>query len=154
MAKAIVLHKNTLLRIKKNLKKTASEITDNLIRNLSYIGEKAVTVARENGSYKDQTGNLRSSIGYVILMNGSPVINGETKQFNGAKGNGKKGVAAGKRLLKELQSKYSDGIVLIVCAGMKYAAYVEEIHNKDVLVSAEREAEKLAKKLLKHLTDG
>lgn len=36
---------------------------------------------------------------------------------------------------------------------MKYAAYVEAIHHKDVLTSAELRADALAKKLLKGLTE-
>lgn len=177
MAKSITLKKNTLLHIKKNLEKTAAEITANVIKNMEYIGERSVAIAREKGSYNDITGNLRSSIGYVVLSNGIPVAGGGFKQTQGrganmslvqyktksgkevkywakgASGDGSVGVSTGKELLKKLQAKYSSGIVLIVCAGMEYAAYVEDIHHKDVLVSAELESEKLANKLLKHLTD-
>lgn len=177
MAKSITLKKNTLLRIKKNLDKTTAEITNNVIKNLEYIGEKAVATAREKGSYDNITGNLRSSIGYVVLSNGIPVVGGGFEQTQGrgenmslvqyktksgkevkywakgASGDGSVGVSTGKEFLKKLQAKYSSGIVLIVCAGMEYAAYVEDIHHKDVLVSAELESEKLAKELLKHLTD-
>lgn len=36
------------------------------IQSLSYIGEEFVNRARMINTYEDQTGNLRSSIGYVI----------------------------------------------------------------------------------------
>lgn len=36
-------------------------------------GEKFIDIARRNGSYKDQTGNLRSSIGYIIAKNGEVI---------------------------------------------------------------------------------
>ena len=36
-------------------------------------GEKFIEVARRSGSYKDQTGNLRSSIGYIIAKDGEVV---------------------------------------------------------------------------------
>lgn len=41
-----------------------------LIRNLMYIGETVLNRARSTNSYKDRTGNLRSSIGYVITVDG------------------------------------------------------------------------------------
>ena len=41
-----------------------------LLRNLAYIGEMCLNRARQTDSYKDQTGNLRSSIGYVISFDG------------------------------------------------------------------------------------
>ena len=37
-----------------------------VMRRLQYLGEQCITEARKNHSYKDQTGNLTSSIGYVI----------------------------------------------------------------------------------------
>ena len=63
-------------------------------------------------------------------------------------GDGSAGQKAGQDLLKTLQSEYPWGLVLIVCAGMKYAAYVEAVRHKDVLTSAELRAESLAKQLL------
>ena len=60
---------------------------------------------------------------------------------------------------REARSEYRRGlflvisVVLIVCAGMKYAAYVESIHHKDVLTSAELKAESLVNKLLNGLID-
>ena len=41
-----------------------------IIYNLGVIGEKVVNEARERGSYTDRTGNLRSSTGYVIVVDG------------------------------------------------------------------------------------
>lgn len=42
-------------------------------------GEKFIDIARRNGSYKDQTGNLRSSIGYIIAKNGEVVAENFTE---------------------------------------------------------------------------
>ena len=53
------------------------------------------------------------------------------------------------RLLDKIKADYPQGLALIVCAGMNYAAYVENIHHRDVLTSAELVAESLANKLLK-----
>lgn len=95
---------------------------------------------------------MRSSIGYVVLNDGKVVVQGASKQYDGKDGNGEAGAPAAESLLKQLQSKFPWGVVLIVCAGMKYAAYVEAVHHKDVLTSAELRAEELAKKLLNGLT--
>ena len=37
---------------------------------LQRAGEEFVRLARKNGNYQDHTGNLRSSIGYVIVKDG------------------------------------------------------------------------------------
>ena len=37
---------------------------------LSALGERVVKYAREHGSYTDHTGNLRNSIGYVVVQYG------------------------------------------------------------------------------------
>ena len=85
----------------------------------------------------------------MILVDGEVKVHGATKQYSGKQGNGAQGVAEGQALLKRLQSKFPWGVVLIVCAGMEYAAYVENVRGKNVLASAELEAERLLNKLLK-----
>lgn len=52
-------------------------------RWLCYVGEAAVAEAREGGSYTDRTGNLRSSVGYVVSMDGRAV---QASGFGGAGG--------------------------------------------------------------------
>lgn len=41
-----------------------------ILRTFMYIGEACLNKARSTDSYKDQTGNLRSSIGYIITADG------------------------------------------------------------------------------------
>lgn len=135
-------------KIQSKINKKRKEVVDHIVKQLTYIGEECIKIARESGSYNDITGNLRSSIGYVVLYNGKAVKYGAEKRYNGKKGNGADGVQAAKTLLNELQAKFPYGVVLIVCAGMNYAAYVENIHHKDVLTSAELKAESLLKQLL------
>lgn len=118
------------------------------IQLLSYIGERCVEIARQRGSYNDITGNLRSSIGYTVTKNGREIIGGFPKQYSGSKGNGKLGAQKANQLLKKLTPKYKTGLALIVCAAMGYAEYVEAVHHKDVITSAELLAEELANKLL------
>ncbi len=146
--KGVIVSKTDMRKLKSNLQAKMKDIIALLVKQLTYIGEECIRIARESGSYNDITGNLRSSIGYVVLVDGKPVKYGSAKQYDGAKGNGEAGPPAAEALLKTLQAKFPWGVVLIVCAGMKYAAYVEAVHHKDVLTSAELKAESLAKKLL------
>lgn len=151
--KGIIVSKTEMRKLKTGLNAKMKDIADLLIKQLSYIGEECIRIARESGSYNDITGNLRSSIGYVILYDGKPVVSGVSKQYSGKKGEGEDGPPAAEALLTSLQAKYPWGIVLIVCAGMKYAAYVEAVHHKDVLTSAEIKSEALVKQLLKGLVE-
>lgn len=123
-----------------------------LIKRLAITAEKCVKMAREPhaNDWGNVTGNLRSSIGYVILKDGQPVVNGQPKQYGGSKGDGHEGIEAADALLNQLQTKFPTGIVLIVCAGMNYAAFVENVRHKDVLASAELLMESEVKR---HLTD-
>ena len=128
------------------LDRRAEEIEQVMINNLIYVGESCITEARTNGRYKDQTGNLRSSIGYIILNDGKIV---KESDFSTIK-NGKKGATQGRQFIQSLISEYSSGLTLVVVAGMEYAAYVEA-KNLNVLDSAEQLAERLVPQLLKSL---
>lgn len=146
--KGVVVNTTDYKAVNRALLNRKEELERLLIKRFTMIGEECVRIARESGSYNDITGNLRSSIGYVILHDGKPVVNGASKQYSGTKGNGEAGPAAAEALLKSLQAKFPWGIVLIVCAGMNYAAYVENVRHKDVLTTAELKAESLLKQLL------
>mgnify|MGYP006872978794 CR=1 FL=1 len=119
-----------------------------LIRTLSYVGERCVNEARAyNGkAYTDQTGNLRSSVGYVVAVDGKIRSSSTFETVL----NGDEGGKTGKAYAKELVSKYPQGAVLIVVAGMNYAQYVSA-KGYNVLSSAELLAEQLVPTLLKQL---
>lgn len=107
-----------------------------IIRALAYLGEQCVMKARDRSgeeSWFDQSGNLRSSIGYIIAHNGKIV---QYSSFNQVK-QGSEGARVGKELAEELVRNYSNDYVLIVVAGMNYAELVEAMDNKDVLASTE-----------------
>ena len=121
-----------------------------VIRNLQRLGEEAVIYARNRTgaeSWYDQTGNLRSSIGYVIARDGSVVRTGGFSQIL----DGTEGPSEGKRFAIEVANNCRGSYVLIIVAGMNYASYVEEMENKDVLASSslfvERELPKLIKRI-------
>lgn len=109
-----------------------------LINKLSYIGEGALRIAREQGSYTDRTGNLRNSTGYVIA------VDGQVTTRAGFDSKNEDGAAFAEQLARTTEGK----AVLVVCAGMNYATYVSA-RGYDVLDSAEIEAKVLAEKLLK-----
>ena len=122
------------------------------VKVLQYIGEQCVKLAREKGTYNDITGNLRNSIGYVLVKNGSIISKNfeqrvESKVVSSANG---KGILEGEALAVELASRVSKGYALIVVAGMHYAHYVETL-NKDVLDSAERWANEQVPRLMQRL---
>lgn len=122
------------------------------VRQLCYIGEEVVKYARDPNRkrYTDLTGNLTSSIGYAVIMDGEIMQQSGFEAVKGKKGIGKKGSKTGCQLLMELIAKYQSGLVLIVIAGMSYAVHVEAM-GLDVLDSAEVKAQDLVKKLLNEL---
>ena len=120
-----------------------------LVYNLSFVGEQVLNAARSTNSYKDQTGNLRSSIGFVVAVNGK-VKN--TSDFGVVK-NGANGAKSGKAYAKELVRNYPQGVCLIVVAGVDYAVHVSNM-GYDVLDSSELLAEKLVPQILAQLLKG
>ncbi len=119
---------------------------------MQFIGEECVRIAREQGTYNDITGNLRNSIGYVLVRNGDIICKNfeervASKVIDAANG---KGILQGQALAEELAKRFTKGYALIVVAGMHYAHYVESL-NKDVLDSAERYALQRVPKLMQML---
>ena len=93
----------------------------------------------------DQTGNLRSSIGYAIYEQGRKEIESAFRIVK----NGREGSTEGQKMIDELAGMYSNTYALVVVAAMNYAEYVEARDNKDVLASAELFARKEVTKYLK-----
>lgn len=119
---------------------------------MQFIGEECVRIAREKGTYNDITGNLRNSVGYVLVRNGDIICKNfeervTSKVVDAANG---KGILQGQALAEELAKRFTKGYALIVVAGMHYAHYVESL-NKDVLDSAERYALQRVPKLMQML---
>ena len=100
---------NSLFRQRDNL-------YERIINSFIRAGENFITNARGQmqdhamGTYKDQTTNLRNSIGYFIFLNGQPVKEVGDLLINRAK-------------VQDLIKP--SGIQLIGIAGMNYASYVE-----------------------------
>lgn len=146
--KGVIVSRTDVKKLRDKLELGRGKLIDMLVQNMSYIGEQCVKIARERGDYNDITGNLRSSIGYIVLSSGVVKKYGAPEQKSGKSGDGSGGVAAGNALLAKLKTEYPYGVVLVLCAGMEYAAYVENVRHKRVLIDAELEAQRLLDKLL------
>lgn len=127
------------------------DIERQIIESLCRIGEEAVSMAKtipEERGFTDRTGNLRSSMGYIVFKDGKPL----NIDFKVEKG-GNIGAQEGERLAVQVGGSYTEGYTLVVVAGMKYAVYVES-KGRDVLTSAEKFAEKsIAKELADLVTN-
>jgi hypothetical protein len=124
-----------------------------IIQNLAYVGEHAVAIAREQHArnYTDRTGNLRASIGYVIVKNGEIVFSGGFDPSAASnRTDGYSGAGKGKSLAEQLKANCNEGFVLIVVAGMYYGVYVEK-RNYNVVTFTSIEAKRKANSLMKGL---
>lgn len=121
----------TAADIKAGIDKEVKRIEQAIIMRFMRLGEECVNNARSLGDYTDRTGNLRSSIGYVVMADGR-----EVKSNFLTVSNGDVGQTASRSLAQELSKRFATGYALIVVAGMDYAFYVEATgHN--VLSSSE-----------------
>jgi len=125
-----MIPKFTTKQLEAQLISWAAQNERKFIIALGYIGEDFVNRARSIDTYLDDTGNLRSSIGYVIAKNGR-ILKRNYKQV----GDGNEGVTNGLNLADEAAAEHPRGIVLIVTAGMEYALPLESM-NYDVLTGS------------------
>lgn len=104
----------------------------------SKIGEDALAIAREEHVYQAQTGNLQSSCGFTVTIDGMPLTQtGFTPAPGENNPDGVTGSKEGKAYMERcLEKKLDKGISLIMVAGMDYAGHVED-WGGDVLKSAE-----------------
>lgn len=145
-----IILKTTLAEIDAMIDKEMKRADFLTIKALSFLGEKCVIEAKDRTqaeSWFDDSGNLRSSIGYVIVHNGRIV---QVSSFEVLK-EGAEGAQEGKELTYKLAKTYNSGFTLIIVAGMGYAAYVEAMDNKVVLASAELLARKEVPNMMKRL---
>jgi len=115
-------------------------IEQRIIWTLAMVGENFVNDARTTRTYKDQTGNLRSSIGYIIARDGNIIqenIEGKAE-----------GKAQAKKVADEVLRENKKGFVLICVAGMEYAAAVES-KGYDVITGSVPAAKSLLKSKIK-----
>lgn len=158
-----------------NLIRQKGEVAKQIIvKRLMRIGEECVNVARNlpspdaNASFKyvpgkrkpmikkhnphqpnyiDWTSNLRHSIGYLVAVDGE-IVHADLYK----KGANPEAQSEATETAQKALSKYKDGIVLIMVAGMKYAYYVSK-KGYDVLDSAIIEMKKKFEELVKFINN-
>jgi hypothetical protein len=113
--------KFSMADIEKLIKEKKDRLDAALLLSLRRAGEIFVKNARENGSYRDRTGNLRSSVGYIIVKNGQIIEDNFRSTGKGKNA----GPIVGRRVADDIAQKYRSGYALIGVAGMDYAAAVE-----------------------------
>lgn len=120
--------------VSKRFEKFLEVIIKRQIQKMQMLGEMCVTHARSIPAeigFTDQTGNLRSSEGYMVFLDGVAVHESYEQVKEGSEG-----VKTGQNLAKKIGAKYKNGVALVVTAGMSYAIHLEA-KGRDVLTSAE-----------------
>lgn len=117
-----------------------------------FAGETFVRDARiktkAEGGFGDITGNLRSSIGYIIIKNGEQLdLNFQPADSGTDKATG---IAKGITFAEQIAERYPKGLALICVAGMEYAAAVES-KGYDVITGSTLDLETKLKGLLRQL---
>lgn len=113
-----------------NVNLQMQKIEQAIIASLTDKGDMFVTDCRNENTYFDRTGNLRSSIGYFIFK-GNELIE---ENLNG----NSEGLSSAKEVVSDIPKK--EGVFyLIGVAGMNYAAAVESkgynvISNQTLLI--------------------
>lgn len=124
----------------------------NVIRIMRVVGEDAVNEARsyaKDNDWQDVTGNLRSSIGYVISLNGKTIDAAFDADIQGPQPKPKDGRKVGRELAIDI-SRGLPELALVIVAGMNYAVAVES-RGRNVLTSAEIKAKLDLQKFLNQI---
>ncbi|HOZ15960.1 MAG TPA: hypothetical protein PLH91_03710 [Tenuifilaceae bacterium] len=113
--------------IRKELLRQRQEIVHGIVDICHYVGEKFVKEARQamsidsgifpKNDYTDRTGNLRQSIGYILILDGKVLFSRQPDN--------PEGMSYYNFLISSLPK--AKGLWLVGMAGMKYASYVESM---------------------------
>ena len=133
----------TMNDVKAHMDKAKQGFEESLLDEFRRTGDQFIADARSIRTYQDQTGNLRSSIGYALFKDGQML----EQTFPGGDVTG-----SGGTLAKWVANSYKRGYLLVVVAGMFYAQYVEA-KSYDVLTGSSYAAETNIKARVKKLFD-
>ena len=125
--------------INNNMKEFAKRVDRQILRTNQYVGESFIEKARRTKTYKDNTSNLRNSIGYKAISK-----DGDVGKFAG----GGIGQSEGQGQINRLEATINEDAALIMVAGMSYGAAVEA-KGYDVISGSVREAKKQYQRLIK-----
>lgn len=134
------------------LQKAASLLQSNCLKVLSKLGDECIAKILDRSgseSWYDQTGNLRSSIGFAVYEKGVVFMQ---SSFSAVL-QGTDGSEVGKKMITDLAKEYAKVYALVILAGMDYASDVEAKDSRDVLESTRIWAESVIEKRLKTAID-
>jgi len=103
------------------------------------VGVRAVDIARKKMGgkpYQDDTGNLRSSTGFIVFRDGKPIH--EDFKPSAAGSDKATGLAVGRQQARE-EMAGSTGWGIVLVAGMNYAGWVEN-KGYDVITGGKNDA--------------
>lgn len=121
-------------RLSQLLKEAGEILHQELSEGLAYLGNDCVKRIRENQvNWTDQTGNLRSSIGYAVYAYAKKMFESDFQVVK----EGTEGSQKGMEYAESLAKEYSKTYALYVVAGMDYAEHVENLPGHDVLENTE-----------------
>jgi hypothetical protein len=104
------------------------------INSLAYAkGETRAELSIDSPGFNDDTGNLRSSIGFVLTHNGETIKEDFEKSTSGT--DKSTGVETGKAYAKKVNGVQELGWTMTAVAGMEYAGWVEAL-GYDVLTGS------------------
>jgi hypothetical protein len=83
--------------------------------------------------FNDDTGNLRSSIGFILSYNSEVVVSNFEESSNGT--DKVTGIQEGIEYSKKLSKEHPNGFIVTIVAGMEYASFVEAL-GYDVLTGS------------------
>ena len=135
------------------LRKGAQRIVDDFQRDLEHLGDDSLVFilqALQEQGIQNRTGNLRSSIGYVVTKDGKVVSRGGFDRVDGperAKATFD-GSEQGLSFAESLAKNYPKGYALIVVVGVEYAVYLQAVMDKDIIASGEAHLKKELKRLV------
>lgn len=117
------------------------DMKDDLMQRLSIIAERAYQKAIISRDYMNNTGNLRSSIGWGVFFNGNLCnMGGFVSIYSGTHG-----ANEGEKILRGANIS-PIGYTIVLVAGMHYATFVEAT-GRDVSTSGEKLIELLLSQL-------
>lgn len=135
------------------LKRVCDEYDRKAVIFLASVGERVVKYAREHGTYTDRTGDLRNSIGYLVVQYGRII----TENFSIGSGHEKGKQEARAHAIEVARELPPSKTYLVWVAGMEYARYVEAI-GFDVIEGSgnwvESTAETLKAEFTRYLKSG
>jgi hypothetical protein len=149
---AIELKVNIDKILNKSFEQLQKEVDIRVLRAMQMACKEAVTFAKTNHGYIQQSGALNSSTGFQLYKDGK-LIEDFFEESTGGDGTGNpRGISEGKRVASQRATELGVHVCGVVVAGMSYAVAVES-RGKDVLTGAEKQFPAILDKWLKTVFD-